>query len=326
MTNAQILFWVIAIGLVSGFYFVMFRSKWREELGDTGDLDERPTGKHPALGAGYREGPVYRGQQREDRDFYGEDRDLYGDMADQFGGPLRSPSSFKRMPVHPLDKPWRDAEVNLREHPPKETGSHPRPLRERAATITLTPRHLEHINILRRRDNKPLLNAVGSRTAIARQATAAEPRTVTTTNDWVAYLIAYAVLSSEHQQSRVACEHSIAISPDAPFNGQGGRFAGAGATSSFDAPPAATDDEAGKIATRGLAYGSAGGLAAALAATEPQPTPEPQPAPTPTPEPQPAPEPAPEPQPTPTPYSAPEQSYSPPDPPAASGGGGPGPD
>lgn len=202
------IFVVLLVGLaLAAVAFLIFgRPKWREELGDTADLDPK-----------YRDGPTLR----------------YGD------GP-RVEDLRKSVIQNLYDE----------KYPPRFT-KRPAPS---GAKITLTPRHLEHINIRRRQAGKPPLNANGFRTAIARQATAAEPRAVNSTSDWLAYLIGYAVLSSEHEQSRVACEHTIAIEPDAPFNGQGGRFGGAGATSSFDSP--AIPDDPGKYGssmTRGPA-------------------------------------------------------------------------
>lgn len=222
---------VAALAIVMIFYFVLFRrSKWREELGDTADLDPA----RDETEVKYRDGPTLR---------YGSDTPRIEELHTDTKW-----SSFRPM----LDRP--------------RFVKQPLPV---GARITLTPRHLEHVNILRRRDGKLPLNENGFRAAIARQATAAEPRAVRSTDDWALYLIEYAAPSSEHQQHRVAVDHTIVIAPDEPFNGQAGTFGGAGATSSFDTPvsdPAADRDELGKVATRGMGYGSASGFAAGLAA------------------------------------------------------------
>lgn len=295
---------VAVIATIIVIWLSLRRNKWREELGDTADLDPS-----------YRDGPTLH---------YGE--------ADR------------------LDKPWRDAEANLRKHPPKETfHPHPftRPREHVPATsrvpfgqraippisaiphIVLTPRHLEHINILRRRDGKLPMNATGFRAAIARQATTAvDTNPIRSTNDWLTYLILYEVLPGDHGQHRVAVDASIVVAPGEPFNGQGGVFAGAGATSTFDTP--VTDplaDRDGLPATQGLTYVAAGGLVAALhgAALEPDPSdggPEAYNPPAAAPEPAPAPQPVAQPDPPTYQASDPPASAPASAPDASSGGPG----
>lgn len=105
----------------------------------------------------------------------------------------------------------------------------------RPAPCTLTTRDLEHINVRRRLQGRQPLNRNGFQTAIA----SARRDTPVDANNWLVYLIAYDMLTADHASLNVGgCSH-ISIDPGQPFNGQGGEFAGAGASGSWDSPPSA---------------------------------------------------------------------------------------
>jgi hypothetical protein len=103
----------------------------------------------------------------------------------------------------------------------------------RPPTMFLTPRMLEHINVQRKLRNKPALNAGGFRNAVA-HAWDQPVRQPDNMHNWIGYLIAYEVMFGGHQSNRVACDTGISIEPTKPYNGQGGEFAGAGASGQWD--------------------------------------------------------------------------------------------
>lgn len=209
-----------------------------------------------------------------------------------------------------LDSSYRDGPTMHYDPPPRLTGKrrelamgYGKRFQSNVPDIVLTPRHLEHINILRRRYDKPPMNAAGFRAAIARQATATVPVPVRSSDDWVLYLIAYEVLSGDHQQHRVSVDASITVAPNEPFNGQGGQYAGAGASADWTAPDTAPGGSS-------LRIGAAAALGASLGAFDSDSATA---------------QPAADPQPDPAPQAAPEAtSYQAPDPPASgdAGGGG----
>lgn len=149
-----------------------------------------------------------------------------------------------------LDEPWKRATENLRKYPPREA-PHPRPISKSPAlsapygqqkpatprTITLTPRELERVNTQRRLAGRPPLNKAGFKNAIA-HAWDQPRRQPDTTNGWLTYFILYQVFLADHQQLRLGVDGYITIKPDEPYNGQGGEFAGAGASGSWEAPAA----------------------------------------------------------------------------------------
>jgi hypothetical protein len=99
----------------------------------------------------------------------------------------------------------------------------------RPAACTLTTRDLEHVNVQRRLQGRSPLNRNGFKTAIA----SARTNPPVDGNNWLPYLIAYELLTPDHVSSSVSgCAH-ISIDPGQPFNGQGGEFAGAGASGSW---------------------------------------------------------------------------------------------
>lgn len=105
-------------------------------------------------------------------------------------------------------------------------------------SITLTARQLEHVNIQRKLRNRPPLNRAGFNNAVA-HAWDQPRRQPDTSVNWLTYLILYEAFFDDHKTSRVACDASIAIRPDQPFNGQGGEYAGAGASGDWTSPPSA---------------------------------------------------------------------------------------
>lgn len=109
--------------------------------------------------------------------------------------------------------------------------------RLRRRPIALTPRMLQHVNIQRKLRGVPPLNNIGFKAAasVASQST----KQPDTTTDWLTYFILYECLTSDHHSGTVSGAGGITIDPEKPFNGQGGEFAGAGASGSWDAPAAA---------------------------------------------------------------------------------------
>jgi hypothetical protein len=144
-----------------------------------------------------------------------------------------------------LDGPFRRAAENVRKHPPVEAKYHPRPT-SRKPTILLTPRQIERVNTQRKLRGAPCLNRKGLATAIAYPTPAREqPQTP---NNWLAYLVAYEVLSPSHQTPYIGGHGSLTIDPNLPYNGHGGDYGGAGASGDWannyivtDSPPTVSD-------------------------------------------------------------------------------------
>jgi hypothetical protein len=108
-----------------------------------------------------------------------------------------------------------------------------------SAPLTLTPRMLEHVNIQRRVRGVSPLNREGFKNAVSHTWDRREVRTPTSTNDWLTYLIMYECLFADHTQSRCSGVGGITIDPSAPYHGQGGEFAGAGASGDWTTSKAA---------------------------------------------------------------------------------------
>ncbi len=107
----------------------------------------------------------------------------------------------------------------------------------RNKSIFLTARELEHVNIKRRLAGKPPLNRAGFANAVSHAAT--QPgRQPDTSSDWLTYLIVYESLTADHTTPRTGVDTGITITPDAPYNGHGGEFAGAGASGDWTSPGA----------------------------------------------------------------------------------------
>jgi hypothetical protein len=106
-----------------------------------------------------------------------------------------------------------------------------------APSVLLTARQLEHVNIQRKlRDRKPL-NRAGFKNAIAHAWDNWEQPHERTQSEWLTYLIIYECLISGHEASHVSGVGGgggITIDPNLPYNGQGGEFAGAGASGTWD--------------------------------------------------------------------------------------------
>lgn len=105
--------------------------------------------------------------------------------------------------------------------------------------VTLNPRQLERVNTQRKLRGKPPLNRAGFANAIAHAhpyGWSDTPRQPTSTNDWLTYLILYECLFAGHQSPTVACGGYVTIDPNMPYNGQGGEFAGAGASGNWTDP------------------------------------------------------------------------------------------
>jgi len=116
------------------------------------------------------------------------------------------------------------------------------------STIYLTPRQLERVNIERRWLGKPALNIAGIQNAVAHAWD--QPRKQPDNGtDWITYLILYEVLFADHQSSHCHVPSGIAIDPEKPYNGQGGEYAGAGASGSWTNDPAATAVAVGIVAS-----------------------------------------------------------------------------
>lgn len=121
-------------------------------------------------------------------------------------------------------------------------------------TVFLTPSMIERVNVERRRNGKPPLNRVGVLNAIA-HAWDQPRRQPDTTSNWLTYLIVYEVFISDHQQLHCSGVGGIIIDPNQPYNGQGGEFAGAGASGDWTSAPVAVVSTASAIAVgAGVAY------------------------------------------------------------------------
>lgn len=103
--------------------------------------------------------------------------------------------------------------------------------------VAITPRQMESVNIKRKLRGYPPLNRKGVQNAIS-SAWDTPRREPATSNDWLTYLILYEVFTDDHKSHTCAGTGGFTIDPNQPYNGQGGEFAGAGASGSWtDAPP-----------------------------------------------------------------------------------------
>ena len=102
--------------------------------------------------------------------------------------------------------------------------------------VVLTPRQVERINIQRKLRGKPPFNRTGLTNAIAHPWDRYGVRQPQNTNDWLSYLIMYEIIFSDHQAHTVGGCGEVTIDPGQPYNGQGGEFAGAGASGSWGDP------------------------------------------------------------------------------------------
>lgn len=120
-----------------------------------------------------------------------------------------------------------------------------RPLPRR--NFSFTPRQLSLVNAKRRAAGRAPMNRKGFAAAVA-----AAPASYRQSNDdWFTYFLMYEIMFADH--SGRSPDTSITVTPDAPFNGQGGIYGGAGASGDWNAPGdpaggsgAASDPEAGK--------------------------------------------------------------------------------
>lgn len=108
---------------------------------------------------------------------------------------------------------------------------------QRTKSIFLTARELETVNAKRRLAGKQPLNRAGFSNAVS-HAWGQPRRQPDTRSDWLTYLIVYECLFADHTASRVDMNTGITITPDAPYNGHGGEFAGAGASGDWTSPGA----------------------------------------------------------------------------------------
>lgn len=116
---------------------------------------------------------------------------------------------------------------------------------DRQPSIFLTPRQLERVNIHRKLRGRNPLNRAGFAHAAAYAA--GQSRQPSSINDWLTYLILFECLD-EHSASRVFVDTGLTITPEAPFNGHGGDFAGAGASGRWESPDATLITTAADIA------------------------------------------------------------------------------
>lgn len=123
----------------------------------------------------------------------------------------------------------------------------------RQPSVFLTARQLERVNIARLAAGKRPLNRDGFTNAVAHasgaQAYGRPQRQPQTGNDWLTYLILYECLFADHTQNGPAVGTGLTVTPDAPFNGHGGDFAGAGASGDWTNPDTSTASAAVAIAT-----------------------------------------------------------------------------
>lgn len=145
------------------------------------------------------------------------------------------------------------------------------PVRE--PTVVLTPRMTERVNVQRKLRGKPPLNRDGFKNAAA-HAWDQPRRQPDNSSDWLTYFILYECLLSDHQSHMCAGAGSLIIDPNLPYNGQGGEFAGAGASGSWDDPAVA----AGAAIALGATYdldrvpGIPGGDTSPTSAPDPTPS------------------------------------------------------
>lgn len=117
----------------------------------------------------------------------------------------------------------------------------------RKRSIFLTPRQLERVNIQRKLRNRQPLNRAGFSNAVA-HAWDQPQRQPDNTGEWLLYLLYYDCLFADHTTSRVSVDTGLTITPEAPYNGHGGEFAGAGASGQWMGPDASTGRVAAAIA------------------------------------------------------------------------------
>jgi hypothetical protein len=135
----------------------------------------------------------------------------------------------------PLRRRSKPVNVHRRPYEPRPVGKNPvlaAPYGDKSRSsprLVLTPRDLSRINSVRRTRGLQPLNERGFRSAIA-----AAPVTSTNSSDWFPYLIAYEIIVSNHS-GLTPLDH-IVIAPEAPFNGQGAQYGGAGASGDWSTP------------------------------------------------------------------------------------------
>ena len=116
----------------------------------------------------------------------------------------------------------------------------------RTRSVFLTPRQLERVNTARRAAGRPMLNRAGFASAVA-HAWDQPVRQPDNSNQWLTYLIVYECLFADHQTDRSSANIGLTIVPDAPYNGHGGEYAGAGASGDWTSPDASTAAAAAAI-------------------------------------------------------------------------------
>lgn len=121
--------------------------------------------------------------------------------------------------------------------------AHPYGIIRKPHVVTLTPRQIERVNIARKLRGKPPLNRAGFKNAIsaAWDTPRREPQTST---DWLTYLLLYEVYFADHQSARCSGVGGFTIDPNLPYNGQGGEYAGGGASGAWTDAPLAVQSEA----------------------------------------------------------------------------------
>lgn len=130
---------------------------------------------------------------------------------------------------------------------------------QRKPLVVLTQSMIERANVERRRRGYPALNRAGIQNAIAHPFDRHDTRQPSTSSQWLTYLILYEVFLTNHQQSHCSGTGGFTIDPNQPYNGQGGEFAGAGASGNWESSPVTAEIAAG------IAVGaSAGYLASGL--------------------------------------------------------------
>lgn len=141
-----------------------------------------------------------------------------------------------------LERPFEIARKNVEKHPPVEAPFHPRPFSDPTikGSLLLTRRDLEHINIQRRLKGRPPMNMYGFQRAVANKSLEDN-----SSSAWFTYLILYETMGLSDTSSRTSVDANLRIDPACPYNGQGGAFAGAGATGDWgtggDPAPALLD-------------------------------------------------------------------------------------
>lgn len=144
--------------------------------------------------------------------------------------------------------------------------------RQRKPSVFLTPRQLERVNMARTAAGKRPLNRSGFTSAVS-HAWDQPRRQPDTREDWLTYLIMYECLFAGHTSGRTTVDTGLTITPDAPYNGHGGEFAGAGASGDWTSPDASTATAAAAIASGGAILSQpdpyAGAAAGLYGATDP---------------------------------------------------------